>query len=88
MVPGLRLLLIWTNPDRPFSTCTELETQLGHGWFERMSTIKAAELEAVGSAVCAKKVHTVTHRECGMNRGAARFGGVEAKPGCRTTACA
>ncbi|PNW75473.1 hypothetical protein CHLRE_12g528000v5 [Chlamydomonas reinhardtii] len=39
----------------------ELETQLGHGWFERMSTIKAAELEAVGSAVCAKKVHTVTH---------------------------
>ncbi len=28
-----------------------------------MSTIKAAELEAVGSAVCARKVHTVTHRE-------------------------
>nr|AAA96956.1 protein kinase [Chlamydomonas reinhardtii] len=39
----------------------ELETQLGHGWFERMSTIKAADVEAVGTAVCAKKVHTVTH---------------------------
>ncbi|KXZ52801.1 hypothetical protein GPECTOR_8g188 [Gonium pectorale] len=39
----------------------ELESQLGHGWFDRMSQIKASELEPVGTNVTAKKVHTVTH---------------------------
>ncbi|PNH12790.1 SNF1-related protein kinase regulatory subunit gamma-1-like [Tetrabaena socialis] len=39
----------------------ELESQLGHGWFDRLSAITAAELDAVGSTVCLKKVHTATH---------------------------
>ncbi|KAG2498893.1 hypothetical protein HYH03_003084 [Edaphochlamys debaryana] len=40
---------------------TELDSQLGKGWFERLSSIKAAELEAVGTSVTSKKVASVTH---------------------------
>ncbi|EFJ45381.1 hypothetical protein VOLCADRAFT_109874 [Volvox carteri f. nagariensis] len=39
----------------------ELESQLGHGWFDRLAQIKASELEAIGSSLCSKKVYTVTH---------------------------
>jgi hypothetical protein len=41
----------------------ELESQLSHGWFERMGSLTAAELETVGAAVGSKKVASVTHRE-------------------------
>ncbi|GFR43787.1 hypothetical protein Agub_g4904 [Astrephomene gubernaculifera] len=39
----------------------ELDAQLGKSWFDRLGQLTAAELQAVGASMCAKKVSNVTH---------------------------
>ncbi len=50
----------WRRPCSCFCI-TELESQLGHGWFDKLDSVSDAQLESVGASLCGKKVANVTH---------------------------